>query len=416
MSTNKPQHINISTHRQHNKPYHKFNLAMKQTLLAIIIIISISCGGEKQSQSIESIIEKGDLNAIKTKREEIKAEITTLNAQVTELDKALKKNDSSKNQTLVTTLVLKDTLFNHFIEVQGNVETKQNVVIYPEFQGTLNKVFVTEGQRVTKGQSLASIDDGGLTSQLAQLESQATLARTTYERQQRLWDQKIGSEIQYLQTKTQYESSENMVKQMRSQLAKTVVRAPFSGIIDQVITDQGTVVAPGQPIFRIVNLTDMFVTSEIPESYLATVTPGKKVEVIFPVLGKTITSKVRQTGNYINPANRSFTVEVDVPNKDGQVKPNLTARLSINDYTAENAILIPLNVINENSEGDQYVYTAFAKADTPDKTIAKRQIIKTGRTQGDHIEVLEGLKSGDHVIVEGARSVKDNQEIKVKTY
>ncbi|MFC4634666.1 efflux RND transporter periplasmic adaptor subunit [Dokdonia ponticola] len=390
---------------------------MKKILsILTITLLLASCGGDKESQSIESIIEKGDLETIKTKREEIKKEITALNAQITELDKVLKKNDSSKNKTLVTTLVLKDTLFNHFIEVQGNVETKQNVVIYPEFQGTLNKVYVTEGQRVTKGQSLASIDDGGLTNQLAQLESQASLTKTTYERQKRLWDQKIGSEIQYLQAKTQYESSENMVKQMKSQLAKTVVRAPFSGIIDQVITDQGTVVAPGQPIFRIVNLTDMFVTSEIPESYLATVTPGKKVEVMLPVLGKAITSKVRQTGNYINPANRSFTIEVDVPNKDGQVKPNLTARLSINDYTAENAILIPLSVINENSEGDQYVYTAFAKADTPDKTIAKRQIIKTGKTQGDYIEVLEGLKSGDHLIVEGARSVKDNQEIKVKTY
>lgn len=385
------------------------------SILTITLLIA-SCGGEKGSQSIESIIEKGDLEAIKAKRQEIKTEVTALNAQITELDKALKKNDSSKNQTLVTTLILKDTLFNHFIEVQGNVETKQNVVIYPEYQGTLNKVYVKEGQRVIKGQALGNIDDGGLTSQLAQLESQALFAKTTFERQERLWDQKIGSEIQYLQAKTQYESSENMVKQMRSQLAKTVVRAPFSGIIDQVITDQGTVVAPGQPIFRIVNLSDMFVTSEIPESYLATVTPGKKVEVLFPVLGKTISSKVRQTGNYINPANRSFTVEVDVPNKDGLVKPNLTARLSINDYTAENAILIPLSVINENSEGDQYVYTAFAKADASNTTIAKRQIIKTGRTQGDYIEILEGLKSGDHVIVEGARSVKDNQEIKIKTY
>lgn len=385
------------------------------SLLTITLLIA-SCGSDKGSQSIESIIEKGDLEAIKTKREEIKTEITTLNTQITELDKVLKKNDSSKNQTLVTTLVLKDTLFNHFIEVQGNVETKQNVVIYPEYQGTLNKVYVKEGQRVSKGQALANIDDGGLTSQLAQLESQASFAKTTFERQKRLWDQKIGSEIEYLQAKTQYESSENIVKQLKSQLAKTVVRAPFSGIIDQVITDQGTVVAPGQPIFRIVNLTDMFVTSEIPESYLATVIPGKKVKVMLPVLGKTITSKVRQTGNYINPANRSFTIEVDVPNKDGQVKPNLTARLSINDYTAENAILIPLSVINENSEGDQYVYTAFAKADAPNTTIAKRQIIKTGKTQGDLIEILEGLNIGDHVIVEGARSVKNNQEIKVKTY
>lgn len=392
---------------------------MKNVISTVIIaIVLASCGGgDKGKASVESIIEQGDVAALKAKKEEIKAEIATLNAQVTQLDEVLKKNDTTQNETLVTTLILKDTLFNHFVEVQGNVETKQNVVIYPEYQGTLTKVLVKEGQRVTKGQTLARIDDGGLGSQLAQLEAQAELAKTTYERQKRLWDQKIGSEIQYLQAKTQYESSENMVKQMQSQLGKTAVRAPFSGIIDQVITDQGTVVAPGQPIFRIVNLRDMYITSEVPESYLSSIVPGKKVDVMLPVLGKTIPSKIRQTGNYINPSNRTFTIEVDVPNKDGQVKPNLTARLSINDYTAENAILIPLSVINENAEGDQYVYTAFAKADSgKNTTIAKRQVIKTGKTQGDLIEVIEGLKTGDQVIVEGARSVKDNQEVKILNY
>lgn len=386
------------------------------SILTIAILVA-SCGGDKDSQSVESVIEKGNLKEVKAKKDALKAEITALNTQVAQLDEVLKKNDTIQNETLVTALTIKDTIFNHFIEVQGNVETKQNVVIYPEYQGTLTRVLVKEGQRVSKGQTLARIDDGGLASQLAQTESQAALAKTTYERQKRLWEQKIGSEIQFLQAKTQYESSENVVNQMKSQLGKTTVRAPFSGIIDEVITDQGTVVAPGQAIFRIVNLSNMFVTSEVPESYLSTVIPGKKVNVMLPVLGRTLESTIRQTGNYINPSNRSFTIEVDVPNKDGQVKPNLTARLSINDYTADNAILIPLSVINENSQGDQYVYTAFAKADSgKNKTVAKRQIIKTGKTQGDLIEVIEGLKNGDQVIVEGARSVKNDQEIKILNY
>ncbi len=391
---------------------------MKNILSIVTIALVIaSCGGDKGVPSVESIIEKGNLEELKTKKDELKAEITALNAQVAQLDEVLEKNDTIQNETLVTALTIKDTVFNHFIEVQGNVETKQNVVVYPEYQGTLTSVLVKEGQRVVKGQTLARIDDGGLSSQLAQTESQAALAKTTYERQKRLWEQKIGSEIQYLQTKTQYESAQNMVNQMKSQLGKTAVRAPFSGIIDQVITDQGTVVAPGQPVFRIVNLSNMFVTSEVPESYLTSVVSGKKVDVLLPVLGKTIESTIRQTGNYINPSNRSFTIEVDVPNKDGNVKPNLTARLSINDYTAEHAILIPLSVINENSEGDQYVYTAFAKTDSgKNKIVAKRQIIKTGKTQGDLIEVIEGLKNGDQVIEEGARSIKDNQEIKIKKY
>ncbi len=391
---------------------------MRHTIYIVFTaILFASCGGDKGSQSVESIIEKGNIDELKAKKTAIKAEITALNAQVAQLDEVLKKNDSTKNETLVTAMTVKDTLFKHYIEVQGNVETKQNVVIYPEYQGTLTNVYVKEGQRVSKGQTLARIDDGGLSSQVAQLESQAALAKTTFERQKRLWEQNIGSEIQYLQTKSQYESSENAVKQLKSQLGKTTIRAPFSGVIDDVITDQGTVVSPGQAVFRIVNLSNMYVSAEVPESYLTSVVPGKKVSVELPVLGETIDSKVRQTGNYINPSNRSFTVEVDVPSQGGKVKPNLTARLSINDYTAENAIMIPLNVINENSTGDQYVYTAFAKADAEKNiAIAKRQVVKTGKSQGDMIEILEGLSNGDRIIIEGARSVKNDQEVKILNY
>lgn len=310
---------------------------------------------------------------------------------------------------------MKDTLFNHFVEIQGNVQTKQNVLIYPEYQGILTRVIVKEGQRVGKGQTLARIDDGGLSSQVAQAEAQAALAQTTFDRQKRLWDQKIGSEIQYLQAKTQYEATQNSVNQIKSQLGKTTVRAPFSGVIDEVITDQGTVVAPGAALFRIINLDNMYVAAEVPESFLPTVTKGKKVKVEFPILGETVDATVRQTSNFIKPSNRSFAIEVGVPNKEGRVKPNLTARLSINDYTSENAILIPLNVINENADGEQYVYTAFAKAES-EETIAKQKIITTGKSQGDRIEVLSGIQPGDKIIVEGARSVKDNQAVKILTY
>lgn len=386
----------------------------KYITLAILSIALVSCGGDSNGKSVETLIESGTVEELQFKKEALKAEITTSNEQLAQIEKVLEeKTPRDKKEVLITTMTVKDTLFNHFIEVQGNVETKQNVLIYPEYQGTLSRVLVKEGQRVRKGQLLARIDDGGLGSQVAQVESQAALAKTTFERQQRLWDQKIGSEIQYLQAKTQYESSQNMVNQIKSQLGKTTVTAPFSGVIDEVITDQGTVVAPGVAIFRIVNLDNMYVAAEIPESYLPTVTAGKTVKVEFPVLGESIDATVRQTGNYIKPSNRSFAIEVDVPNKDGKVKPNLTARLSINDYTAENAILIPLNVINENADGEQYVYIAFAKAD---EMIAQQKIITTGKSQGDRIEVLSGIEVGDKIIVEGARSVKDNQAVKILTY
>ncbi|WP_461304787.1 efflux RND transporter periplasmic adaptor subunit [Aureisphaera sp.] len=388
---------------------------MKKLVLLLIAAITLaSCGGNQGKKSIESLIDEGNLEAIQARRAEVKEKQTEIQEQLKQLDAEIKKLDKSNNAALVTTHTVSDTLFKHFIEIQGNVETKQNVIVYPEYQGTLTRVFVKEGDRVSKGQTLARIDDGGLGSQVSQLEVQAQLAKTTFDRQERLWQQKIGSEIQYLQAKTNYESAQNAVDQLKSQLAKTAIRAPFSGVIDDVITDQGTVVAPGQGVFRIVNLKDMYVKASVPERYLSTVSEGKDVTVEIPMIGERIDSKVRQTGNYINPNNRSFSIEVDVPNKGGSVKPNLTAKVRINDYTNENAILVPLNVISENAEGQQYVYTvAKDSTGTSGNSLALRKFITTGKTQGDEIEVLSGLDNGDHIIIEGARSVKDGQEVQI---
>jgi RND family efflux transporter MFP subunit len=328
------------------------------------------------------------------------------------LEAKIKELDPQEKIPLITTFSVEEGLFKHYVELQGNVSTKQNIVIYPEYAGTLITVYVKEGQNVTKGQVLAKIDDGGLSQQLAQLKIQTALAKTTFERQERLWNQKIGSEIQYLQSKATYEAQQQAVNQFQQQIGKTVVRAPFSGTIDDVITDQGSVVAPGQSaLFRIVNLNDMYVETEVPETYISNVSIGKDVLVDFPVLGKTMNAKVRQTGDFINPANRTFKVEVAIPNTDGNIKPNLTAKLKINDYTNTKAILIPQSIISENAEGQQYVYTIIDKNEGVAK--AKRVIIKTGKTQGDFIEVLSGLENGNEIIQEGARSVKDNQEVKI---
>jgi len=195
------------------------------------------------------------------------------------------------------------------------------------------------------------------------------------------------------------------------------VKAPFSGVIDDVITDQGTVVALGQALFRIVNLDHMYIEAEVPERYLKSIVPGKDVEIDLPILGETLSSKVRQTGNYINPANRAFSIEVDVPNNNGNVKPNLTARLRINDYTNENALLVPLSVISENAQGEQYVFIVSTNTEegrSRQNSIAMRKIITTGVAQGDYVEVLAGLTKGDAIIIEGARTVKDGQEITIK--
>jgi membrane fusion protein (multidrug efflux system) len=378
-------------------------------------LILTSCGNQKEV-SVEAILATNDVTQIQSKKTEIDAKQAELSAELEKLNDRLDDLNQNKNIPLITTFTLKAATFTHFIELQGNVQTKQNVLIYPEMPGILKTVLVKEGQQVIKGQALATIDDGGMTQQLAQLNANAQLAKTTYERQKRLWNQKIGSEIQFLQAQTSYEAQKSAVNQLKSQLEKAIINAPFSGIIDNVFKERGTVVAPGtgSEIFRILNLSNMYIETDVPETYIGNITENKAVEISFPVLGETLHSKIRQVGNYINPNNRSFKIEIGVPNLNGKVKPNLTAKLKLNDYTNTNALLIPQSIISENAKGEQFIYIVKDKKEN-DEAVTERLIIETGRTQGDFIEVTKNLLAGAEIVMEGARSVTNGQVVKVIT-
>ena len=290
---------------------------MKNINLLIIIALIISSCGNKKEKSLDEVLESNNLTELKERRNQIDSKQQELNDQMTLLNEKIAELDTIKKVPLITTFKAKQEVFNHQLEIQGNVTTKNLLVVTPEFNGILTNVFVKEGQQVSKGQLLAKIDDGGLSQQLAQLEIQANLAKTTFERQKRLWDQNIGSEIQYLQAKSSYESQAEAVNQLKQQISKTNVTAPFTGTIDDVITEQGSVVMAGQSqLMRIVNLDNMYIETDVPESYIGSITKGKDVIVDFPILGKTIETKVRQAGDYINPANRTFKVEVSVPNTE----------------------------------------------------------------------------------------------------
>ena len=387
---------------------------MKNVIYILIVAFALSSCGDDKVSSIEDLIIQGDLEAIRTKKSELSEQQKSLDAQLKKLDSAISTFKGNEKLPLVTTIIAKAETFQHFLELQGDVKTKQNVLIYPEMAGVLQRVYVKEGQRVSKGQLLASIDDGGLSSQVAQLKTQAELAKTTYERQKRLWEQKIGSEIQFLQAKSSYQATENAVNQAQSQLGKSTIRAPFSGIIDDVIKDQGTVVSPGPgaEVFRIVNLSNMYISVDVPESYLGGIEKGKAAIVYFPVLGDTVLSEIRQTGNFINPSNRVFSAEIPVSNKKGNIKPNLSAKVSLNDYTSENAITIPQSIISENADGEQYVYIA-TKSEGENTAVVNRKVIITGKTQASMVEVLSGVSDGDQLVKEGARSVKDGQNVEI---
>lgn len=384
-------------------------------LILSCTLLLVSCDSQKEV-TVESVIQSGNLENIRLKKKEVEAQQKVFAEKLFALSNAISKLDTVKKLPLVTTQKSEQTIFNHYLELQGAVNTRQNVLLYPEVPGILERVLVKEGNKVKKGQLLAVIKDGGMSQQLQQLESQAALSQTVFERQERLWAQKIGAEIEFLQAKTNYTIQKNAVEQLKNQLEKTNITAPFDGTIDVVYKEEGTVVAPGQgaEVFRILNLDNMYVEAEVPENYVSSITKGKKVQVHFPILGKTITSSVRQVGNFINPNNRSFKVEIDVPNPKKDIKPNLTVQLKINDYQNKNAVLLPQSIISENAQGEQYIYVVVDKQNNGEAT-AQKVLIETGKTQGDIIEVLAPLSSQVEYIQEGARTVHNGQKVKIVT-
>jgi len=387
---------------------------MKNTYLLILITVFLNSCSNKKQLSLEEVLVTNDVELLKSRKSEIDAKLEELSLDLDQLNNKLSILNKDRNTPLITTITTSEQKFYHFIELQGNVKTKQNVLVYPEMPGILNKVYVKEGQKVIKDDILATIDDGGLSQQLLLLKSNEQLAKTTFERQKRLWDQQIGSEIQYLQAKTSYNSQKNATRQLKKQLGKFTIRAPFSGIIDNVFKEKGTVVAPGPgaEIFRIINLSNMYIETDVPESYISSIKKNKMVEVNFPILGRSYDTSIRQVGNFINPSNRTFRIEVGIPNLEGEIKPNLTAKLRLNDYSNSNAILIPQSIISENAKGQQFIYVVKDNKEK-NQVYAERLVIETGKTNGDFIEVTKNLDANVEVILEGARSVNNGQVVKV---
>ena len=326
------------------------------TLLTISVLLT-NCADQKQ-ETTQEVIASENAEAIQKRRDKIVLLQQEINTQIKALDKALAALSPEENMPLITSFTANNKVFKHYVELQGSVETDQNILITPEMGGVLKKVHVTKGQRVKKGQLLASIDDGGMSQSLAQMQVQVSLAKTTFERQERLWNPKtLEAKFNIFKQKTAYEGQLNAVNSMEQQVAKASIKAPFSGTIDDIITEKGNVVAPGQtPILRIVSLENMYVKTDVPETYISSIVAGKQVEVFFPVLEETFMAVVSQTGNFINPNNRTFRAEINVENTKNNIKPNLTSRLKINDYTNKNAIVIPQSIISENAAGEQYIY------------------------------------------------------------
>jgi RND family efflux transporter MFP subunit len=380
------------------------------TLLLTLGLVSVSCQ-TKSSGSIDELIASNDENLLRAKRTELSAQRNALDTDIKRLDVVIASLDKSASLPLVATYEVALQEFNHFTSFQGTVKTMKNINVYPEMPGQLLEVLVVEGQKVEKNQVLARIDDGGLLAQLAQAKSQLVLAETLFNRQERLWSQNIGSEIQFLQAKTQFESAEKAVDALSLQAEKSLVRAPFDGTVDQIFKEPGTIVAPGMgsELFRVVNIDKVYVEVDVPETHITSISEGSKVRVNLSAIGEEIDARISRVSKVINPSNRSFTVEIPLENKSGFIRPNLMASVAINDYSNKSAIMIPQSVVSENAEGQQY---CFALEKSTEGYIAKRLIIETGKTSEDFIEVLEGVEKGALLITEGAKKVSDNQPVK----
>jgi RND family efflux transporter MFP subunit len=271
---------------------------------------------------------------------------------------------------------------------------------------------VKEGQKVKKGAILAQIDDAGLKNQLEQLEIQSNLSKTIYERYKRLWGLSIGSEIQLLKAKTTYEAQLKSIDQVKKQLLKTEIRAPFSGTIDEIISNPGANLMPGQtPVLRVVNLNEMYIEANIPERYVSAIKSGTEAIVEIPMLGKNYLTQIRQTGSFINPNNRSFRVEAPLANSDKMIKPNLSCRLKIKDYSNPKALMIPQNIIKENANGEKYIFK-LKPGKKEGVYTTEKVLIKLGKKSMNKIEVIEGIKTGALILDKGALIVEDKQRVR----
>lgn len=356
-----------------------------------------------------SCAQEEGVEAMKTKLAELKNQVGALNTEIKTLETEISKLDpefasANKKSILITTAAARKGEFTHFVEVTGSVLSKKNVSISAETAGRILEVPAMEGMRVTKGQILARIDSETIQRNIEEMENSLELATTIFQKQERLWGQKIGTEVQYLEAKNRMEGLQKNLASMKTQLDKTYVRAPFSGTIETVQVRIGELVQPGVPMFEFVGESDLYIQADVSESYVGVLGKGDTVMVDFPSLKKSITSRVSAVGGVINPNNRTFKVEVALPNT-ADVKPNMISVLKIRDYQNSTSVLVPAHLILADNQGD-YVFVV-------ENQTAQKKYVKRGLTANNETEILEGLTGSETLVDKGFREVGDNFSVTI---
>lgn len=375
---------------------------MKKLVLFLGVIVLASCTSQQTRESIEKEIDEK-----RTEISELKQQITKLEEQL----KTLPGQEQKKFEQLVKVKELQPEEFNHYITLNGNVEAEKGAFISPEVGGQIRRIHVKEGQWVKTGQLLVSLNTSVTLNTINEVKTQLELASKLYDKQKNLWDQKIGSEIQYLQAKTNKESLENKLKTLQAQLSMSLIKAPFYGIVDEINLKEGEMASPGMQVVQLVNLSDLKIEADISEKFIYQIKEGDKVEVSFPTYSEdAFTVPISRKGNVIEPDNRTFKIEVKLKNKNNMIKPNMLATVKVNDYSTDSALVVPSIILKKDFNGT-YCYKVIQKDEA---IFAKKTYVRTGKIYNDLATIEKGLSEGDEVITSGYNLVSDGARIKVQ--
>jgi membrane fusion protein, multidrug efflux system len=382
---------------------------MKKLLTAPFIVLLLwACGAPEVSESNGN----GDLESLRQRLSEKQEAAQLLTKEIEELQIKISKLDTTdKVRRLVTVDTIRTGDFKHFVDIQAVIQSDDVVNISSDIPGRIIRLFIREGQQVSRGQLVAKIDMESTEKQLEELQTALDLATTVYERQSRLWEQNIGSEIQYLEARNNKERLEKSIASIRTQLAKANVYAPTSGVVEVLNIKEGEFANPGMPVGTIVNLNRLKVVADVPENYVGKIRKGEKVRIIFPTLGEDLEATVSMIGKTISPSNRTFKVEANLPGgKREFFKPNMLALMKISDYEEKNAISIPQEIAQQEASGKHFV---LLKKQDEQGAYASKVYVTLGKSYDNSILVQEGLKQGDVVIIQGARGLANNELIEV---
>jgi RND family efflux transporter MFP subunit len=365
-------------------------------ILGIIITIVACKSGDKKSQ-LDKLIKERD--ALTEKINTLQKEYDATNP------------DTTAKIKLVELTEVKIQEFNHYVEVQGKVDGEDNIYVAPKMSGIVTAVFVKEGDAVNKGQVLAQIDDAIIKQSIDELQTQIVFATNIYNKQKNLWDKKIGSEVQYLTAKNNKESLDKKMNTLKEQMNMCKIMAPITGTIEEVGVKVGQIATPvpNMPAFRMVNFSKVKVTAEVAEAYSSKVRKGDNVIINFPDFNEEINTTISFSSKFINPTNRTFTIESRLNAGKIEFRANMIALIKINDYKKKDAIVIPVNIIQKDASGE-YI---FVSVDKGNKKIAEKRVIKSGQNYNGNVEVTEGLKAGDQIIVTAYQNLEDGDTIKL---